>query len=63
MACRSLLLKLEERGLITFPPRRTASINGLRNRQLGVVECPTTPVECGLAQLQPRPDQSNGRVK
>jgi hypothetical protein len=53
MACRSLLLKLEERGLITLPPRRTASVNGLRNRQLREVECPTTPVECALAQLQP----------
>jgi hypothetical protein len=53
MACRSLLLKLEQRGLITLPPRRTASVNGLRNRQLPEVECPTTPVECGLGQLQP----------
>lgn len=54
MACRSLLLKLEERGLITLPPRRTASVNGLRNRQIREVECPTSPVECGLAELQPR---------
>jgi Druantia protein DruA len=53
MACRSLLLKLEERGFITLPPRRTASVNGRRNRQLREVECQTTPVECGLAQLQP----------
>jgi len=53
MACRSLLLKLERRGLITLPPRRTASVNGLRNRQLGEVECQTAPIECCLAQLQP----------
>lgn len=53
MACRSLLLKLEERGLITLPPRRTASVNALRNRQLREVECPATPVECSLAELQP----------
>jgi hypothetical protein len=53
MACRSLLLKLEKRGLIALPARRTASVNGLRNRQLREVECPTTPVECGLAELQP----------
>ena len=53
MACRSLLLKLEERGLIALPPRRTASVNGLRNRQLREVECLTTPVECDLAELQP----------
>jgi hypothetical protein len=32
MACRSLLLKLEARGQIQLPPRRTASVNGLRNR-------------------------------
>lgn len=53
MACRSLLLKLEKRGLIALPPRRTASVNGLRNRQPREVECPTSPVECPLAQLQP----------
>ncbi len=53
MACRSLLLKLEERGLITLPPRRTASVNALRNRQLREVECPATPVECSLGELQP----------
>jgi hypothetical protein len=53
MACRSLLLKLEERGLITLPPRRTASVNGLRNRQLREVECLAAPVECRLAELQP----------
>jgi hypothetical protein len=53
MACRSLPLKLEERGLITLPPRRTASVNGLRNRQLREVQCQITPVECRLAELQP----------
>jgi hypothetical protein len=53
MACRGLLLKLERRGLIALPPRRTASVNGLRNRQLREVECQTTPVECGLGPLQP----------
>jgi hypothetical protein len=53
MACRSLLLKLEKRGLISLPPRRTASVNGLRNRQLREEECQTAALECGLAQLQP----------
>jgi hypothetical protein len=53
MACRSLLLKLEKHGLIALPPRRTASVNGLRNRQLRGVECQSTLIECGLAQLQP----------
>lgn len=33
MAARNLLLKLEARGQIRLPPRRTASVNGLRNRQ------------------------------
>jgi hypothetical protein len=53
MACRSLLLKLEERGLIALPPRRAPSVNGLRNRQLPQVECQSTPIECGLVELQP----------
>lgn len=53
MACRSLLLKLEERGLITLPSRRGASVNGLRNRLVEEVQCEQTPVECSLAQLQP----------
>ena len=47
------VLKLERRGLISLPPRRTASVNGLRNRQIRVVECDDSPVRCSLAQLQP----------
>ena len=53
MACRSLLLKLEARGLICLPPRRTASVNGLRNRQFRVVDCEDWPLRCSLAELQP----------
>jgi len=53
MACRSLLLKLEGRGLIRLPRRRTASVNGLRNRQIRVVACEQSPVECLLAEVQP----------
>jgi hypothetical protein len=53
MACRSLLLKLEKRGLIRLPPRRTASVNGLRNRQLHPVRCDERPVHCALAELGP----------
>jgi len=34
MAARSLLLKLEACGQIQLPPWRTASVNGLRNRQV-----------------------------
>lgn len=53
MACRSLLLKLEARGLICLPPRRTASVNALRNRQIGAVECEDSPLRCSLSELQP----------
>jgi hypothetical protein len=53
MACRSLLLKLEARGLIGLPRRRTASVNGLRNRQVRAVQCPDGPVQCSLGQLEP----------
>lgn len=53
MACRSLLLKLEARGLIRLPRRRTASVNGLRNRQVRAVACADRPLRCSLAELQP----------
>src|SRR5260221_7755713 len=33
MACRTLLLKLQARGLIALPPRQRASVNGWRNRR------------------------------
>lgn len=51
MACRSLLLKLEARGLVRLPPRRIPSVNGRRNRQLPKVTCEDSPLECSLAQL------------
>jgi hypothetical protein len=53
MACRSLLLKLEARGLIGLPARRTASVNSLRNREVRALECEDSPVQCTLAELQP----------
>lgn len=53
MACRSLLLKLEARGLIRLPARRTASVNGLRNRQVGALGCESTPICCGLREVRP----------
>ena len=53
MACRSLLLKLEKRGLIRLPARRTASVNALRNRQMSAVECEDSPLRCPLSELQP----------
>lgn len=53
MAARSLLLKLEQRGLLRLPARRTASVNARRNRQLEVVACDDSPVECSLGALRP----------
>ena len=53
MACRSLLLQLQARGLITLPPRQRASVNGQRNRRPVAGACDTTPLQAGLAALQP----------
>src|SRR5205807_5979074 len=53
MACRSLLLKLEAQGQIRLPPRRTASVNGLRNRQALQLEHDQSSIEGLLRLLQP----------
>jgi len=53
MAARSLLLKLEARGEIQLPPRRTASVNGLRNRQVCPIEHDQRAIEGPLSSLQP----------
>jgi len=53
MAARSLLLKLEARGYIRLPPRRTASVNGLRNRQPPLIEPAPEAIEGPLRGLQP----------
>ena len=53
MACRSLLLKLEARGQIRLPPRRTASVNALRNRQVPQLGEEPRGLEGSLASLQP----------
>ena len=53
MAARSLLLKLEARGQIELPPRRTASVNALRNRQAFFLEYEPPVIEGPLSQLQP----------
>jgi hypothetical protein len=55
MAARSLLLKLEARGQIQLPPRRTASVNGLRNRHLRQLDHDQSAVEGPLRSLQPVP--------
>jgi hypothetical protein len=53
MAARSLLLKLEARGQIQLPPRRTASVNGLRNRHVRPIDHDPSPLESPLPSLQP----------
>jgi hypothetical protein len=53
MAARSLLLKLEARGQIELPPRRTASVNDRRNRQAPFLEHDQGPIEVPLPLLQP----------
>ncbi len=53
MACRTLLLKLEARGQIRLPPRRTPSVNGLRNRSSAEVAHDRSPLECPLERLRP----------
>jgi hypothetical protein len=53
MACRTLLLKLERAGLIRLPKRRLPSANGLRNRNVPLVDHVSEPVRCALADLRP----------
>ncbi|HMB59000.1 MAG TPA: Druantia anti-phage system protein DruA [Xanthomonadales bacterium] len=54
MACRSLLLKLEQRGLIKLPPRqRSAHVNAHRNGNLPQVTYVRDPVSGSLRDLLP----------
>lgn len=53
MACRSMLLKLESRGLISLPARRRAPVNGLRNRESTGVFHANTPIHGPLSALRP----------
>ena len=55
MAARTLLLKLEQRGWIGLPPRRTAPSNRMRHKQLPPPElaAPQPPVTEPLSQLMP----------
>lgn len=53
MAARSLLLKLEARGEIQLPPRRTASVNHLRNRSAIDLDHEPPAIEGPLSQVQP----------
>ena len=52
MAARSLLLKLEAQGEIQLPPRRTASVNGLRNRQAPAIEHEQQAIEGPLSSVR-----------
>ena len=53
MACRSLRLKLQARGLIALPPRRGPSVNGQRNRRPSQVPHQDRPLQAPLASLLP----------
>ena len=53
MACRTLLLKLEARGQICLPPRRTASVNHLRNDRIAEIAHDSSALEGGLDRLRP----------
>jgi hypothetical protein len=53
MACRTLLLKLQSRGLIGLPARQRASVNGHRNRQPTVPPLDQSPLRDALGTLTP----------
>jgi hypothetical protein len=53
MACRNLLLRLEAQRQIQLPPRKTASVNGLRNRQVVPLDHDQSLREGPLESLQP----------
>jgi hypothetical protein len=55
MACRTMLLKLERRGLLTLPPRRRESNNERRglSRQLQLNFDDDTPITGALSCLEP----------
>jgi hypothetical protein len=53
MAARSLMLKLQARGLVVLPARRRAPSNRMRRTQLRPVAHPCEPIQCDLAALRP----------
>jgi hypothetical protein len=53
MAARNLLLKLEAQGQIELPPRRSASVNGLRNRQTVAIDHDQSLIQGRLDLWQP----------
>jgi len=53
MAARTLLLKLEQRGLIVLPPRQSTANNAARNRSLCLLDHDQTPVVGSLRDRLP----------
>lgn len=53
MACRTLLVKLHERELITLPPRRQAPTRRMVKRDVPDIAHDTAPIENSLADLRP----------
>lgn len=53
MAARTLLLKLERRGLIVLPPRQCTPSNTSRNRSLCLIDHDQTPIVGSLRTLLP----------
>jgi hypothetical protein len=53
MACRTMLLKLERRGLLTLPPRRRAGVNHFRGKTFQPVLHDTSALNTPLGTLQP----------
>ena len=53
MAARSLLLKLDQRGLVQLPPRRFAPTNRMRRQRVQVVTWDQSPIDCSLDCLRP----------
>ena len=53
MAARSLLLKLEERGLVALPARRCLSPNRMRHKQIRPLQHSTDLITGSLSELQP----------
>jgi len=53
MAARTLLLKLEQRGLVVLPSRRGPSVNAHRNRSLPFCDHDRTPIVGSLQTLMP----------
>ncbi|NQT21691.1 MAG: DUF4338 domain-containing protein, partial [Planctomycetes bacterium] len=53
MAARTLLLKLEQRGLVVLPPRQRTPSNAARNRSLCLRDHDQTPIAGSLRALLP----------